>query len=222
MGTFGSLKMSGDEQFSPAPALDMKLDLSGTSLPGATGTFETILVDNTIYENVGPSMAAMTGGKPWLKIDLKSVGSLAGMAGGMAPLSSLNQSADPSQQMKLLLTSPNVKRVGAQTVDGTPATHYAGDIDPARMAEATGQLTADKVSALKTALQQAGITTEHIDVWLGNDDLPVEFKVTGSSTTTGNLSVDMHFSNWGEPVNISAPPADQVADVSQLNVPPRG
>jgi hypothetical protein len=69
---------------------------------------------------------------------------------------------------------------------------------------------------LKDGLQQAGITSEHIDIWLDKANLPVEIKASVSSTALGEIRSEAHFTDWGSPVTITPPPPDQVVDISQL------
>jgi hypothetical protein len=65
-------------------------------------------------------------------------------------------------------------------------------------------------------MKAGGVTKETIDLWVASDSsLPVRVDVS-SSTSAGAFKVDMHLSDWGKPVSISAPPADQVGDISSM------
>ena len=216
----GDVHLTGAEQFAPSVAADLKMTFSGSQLAAmSNGPMEIILKDNIGYLNLGTLGAQLTNGKQWLKLDLSSVATLPGSTGSLSSLSKVNQNADPAQQMRLLLASGDLKRVGTETVDGVKSTHYTGTVDPVRVVQqhAGSNLTPDDVSKLKDALQQAGITSENIDLWLSQaTSLPVEIKVSANSTTAGQIATDLHFSDWGRPVSITAPPDDQVVDISQL------
>jgi hypothetical protein len=79
--------------------------------------------------------------------------------------------------------------VGQETVEGVDATHY--------------RLTTDEGEA---ALPD-GLTS--VDVWIGADDLPVRTEV---GVTEPISTVSIVYSDWGVPVDIQPPPADQVLD----------
>ena len=47
------------------------------------------------------------------------------------------------------------------------------------------------------------------DIWLDGDARPVKLAMSSSE-----YSLDLHFSKWGEPVHVTAPPASQVGSFS--------
>ena len=212
LGGLGELRMSGVQQFAPTPALDVQVD---GAVPGSST--EVILKDGIEYVKVVGAAAQLSGGKQWLKLDLSQLGAQSGGA-SLGSALKINQNTDASQQMKLLLTSGDLKKIGSETVDGVRTTHYGGTVDPATMLRkqaAGSKLSPEELKQLQDTLQSAGITDEHIDVWLDEAGLPVEMKVALQSAA-GAVTVDEHFSDWGTPVDITPPPADQVLDISKL------
>jgi hypothetical protein len=203
--------LDAQEQFSPSVAMKATLTTSAVDVT-------EIFLGDTIYLKM-PQMSAELGGKTWVKFDLSSMGSL-----GSALVSMVNsaKSIDPSQQLQMLLASGNLHKVGTETVDGVQAAHYAGTVDAATLLDnqvATTNLTPDQISQIKSLLKASGITTESIDVWAASNGLPVREKVTTSTATgvaAGTANVDLHLSDWGKPVSVSAPPADQVGDMSSM------
>jgi len=215
LGSFaGQMDMTGVEQFTPSVALHVQINVASGQLSGALGnSFEVILKDGIEYLRYGGgAMAQLLGGKQWFKVDLNQLNAT-NTGGSLGPALAVNKNSDPTQQVRLLLTSGNLKKVGLETVDGTSTTHYAGDIDPAKMLQqqAGGRLSPDEIERLRSSLQTAGITSEHIDLWLDRAGLPAETKVSAASSL-GAITVDEHLSDWGAPVSITPPPADQVTD----------
>jgi len=218
LGSIGEMNMTGVEQFTPSVALHVQIDVAGGQLSGALGgSLEVILEDGIEYLKYGNgAMSRLLGGKQWLEVDLNQLNA-ANTGGSLGPALAINQNADPAQQVRLLLTSANLKKVGLETVDGVSTTHYAGDVDPAKMLQqqTASKLSPDEIQKLQSSLQTAGISSEHIDLWLDSAGLPAETKVSADSSM-GALTFDEHLSDWGVPVSITPPPADQVTDILKL------
>jgi hypothetical protein len=203
----GNGTLDAQEQFSPSVEMSMSMSISGTNI-------SEILVGDTLYMKV-PQLSSMLGGKAWAKINLSSLGSL---GSSVQSLIDSAKNTDPTAQLQPLLASGDVHKVGTETVDGVQADHYSGTVDPATAfsgSQAAKNLTPAQIAQIKSMLQAGGVTKETIDVWVASDGLPVREQVTANSSS-GATKVDMHMSNWGAPVSITAPSADQVTDLSSL------
>lgn len=77
-----------------------------------------------------PAVAAQLHGKHWVRYGW---GDLARRGAGSAYMKGLAKNADPVQGVRLALASPNVRKVGVETVRGVTATHSTGTVDVARM-----------------------------------------------------------------------------------------
>jgi hypothetical protein len=210
-GTISSSSLSGtldaQEQFSPTTAMSM-------TMSGGQFNLSEVLIGDTVYVKF-PQLSAMLGGKPWAKIDLSSMGSLGSAFSSMLDSA---KNTDPTQQLQPLLASGNLHKVGTETVDGVQADHYSGTVDPAtafNSSAAAANLTPDQVAQIKSLMQAGGVTGETIDVWVASSGLPVRESVS-SNTSAGAVKADLHMSGWGQPVSVSAPPADQVGDFSSI------
>jgi len=204
-GTSGT--MTGDEQFGSSTDVSMTMAIAGTSI-------SEILVDDKLYMKI-PQMSAALGGKQWAELDLGSLGSLGST---FQSLIDSAKNSDPTQQLQPLLASGDVHKVGTETVDGVQADHYAGTVDPATAfdsSQAAKNLTPAQIAQLKSLLKDGGVTSETVDVWVASDGLPVRLGIS-SNTSAGAFKLDMHLSNWGKPVSISAPPASEVGDMSSM------
>lgn len=215
----GNMSMTGVQQFTPTMAMQAHVTMSGGQASSLLGSGMDVVLENGVeYVKLGGSTPLLPRGKQWLKVDLNQASSSTGVNLGAAL--KVNQGTDPAQQMKLLLASGDVKRVGRETVDGADTTHYAGTVDPSKLlqSQAGNGLSSEDVKSLQSTLQTAGVTNEHIDVWLDKSGLPVEMKAATDTSAAGTVTVDDHFSDWGAPVTITAPPADQVQDMSKLGL----
>ena len=197
--------LSAQEEYRPELEMSMSIGAGGQNI-------SDVLVGSTIYLQY-PGLSTMTQGKPWAKIDLTKAG---GAVGSLSTIPNQAKNYDPTTQLSALLASGDVSKVGQETVDGQQTTHYSGTLTSAQvLALGTSQahLTADQVAQLQTEFKTAGIKSEAIDLWIGADKLPVEIKILQQASTT-SVKMDMHLSDWGAKVNIGAPPADQVFDLT--------
>jgi hypothetical protein len=93
--------------------------------------------------------------------------------------------------------------VGKETVDGTQTDHYRLTVDARAVASALPSQAAGAASAIPA--------TETMDVWFDGDG-----RYKQMTMKVGGETVSESFTKWGEPVDISAPPASQVQDLDKL------
>ena len=96
---------------------------------------------------------------------------------------------DPKQALARLKKLANVQVVGEETIDGVTTTHYHG-----------------------TARQGGGA----FDVWIGKDDGYVRRLGASANGQNGNGHVIANFSDFNEPVAVTAPPASETVDAKTL------
>jgi hypothetical protein len=200
-----SMTIDGDVQYSPSIKSSMTMQGGGQEI-------SEIFLGNTIYMK-DAALAAELGGKQWAEIDLDKAG---GSLGALSALADTGRNENPAAQLSALVASKAVTKVGTETVQGQQTTHYNGTLNASQFLQngaVTSQLSAAQVADLKSQLQSAGVTSETIDVWVGSDSLPVQEKVTVHSSA-GLTEMTMDLSDWGAPVEASAPPADEVTDIT--------
>lgn len=198
-----SEQMTGAMSFSPLE-LSMTVDMTGGAMSGSN---VAVIYDGTSFYLKSPEFASFDGGKQWLGVNLTSLGSL-----GATVQSELNglKNESPTTQLQPLLASGDLKDLGPATVNGTQTTHYSGTLDNAQvqaLASVKG-LTSAQLAQMKALLQQSGVSTETIDVWIDSHNLPVQETIV-QNASSGATTTTLDFSNWGAPVSITAPPADQ-------------
>jgi hypothetical protein len=197
-----------------------------SALGAAADSSITVVSDGGSVYLEAPALASLAGGKPWFKL---SASSAASMVGGSAA-DSLSALSDPRQLLALLgaLGSP-VTDLGTVQLDGSPATEYTTTVTAAGLAShaGSGAASAGDGDAAK-ALQQLGIPSVPVSVWVGQDGmvrqvtLDVDLShatlggVLGGSTSTAagsSLALTLGLTHYGQPVSVAVPPASQVTDL---------
>jgi hypothetical protein len=178
------------------------------------GNIQIVTDGGDVYMQLGglATLLGATTGQTWIKVP---VGSDAASAVG-APL------GDGTEILKLLDQAGGVTTVGTEQVRGVDTTHYQGTLD---LASALAEASADQRSKAESELGKVGIdpstATVPVDVWIGSDGLVRRVMIgvdglkatTASSTGATSGNVTMEFYDFGQPVNITVPPADQVLSV---------
>jgi hypothetical protein len=187
-------------------------DMAGAALGalGNEGRVDVVTDGSDAYVNVGSlgSILGATSGTSWVKISGKEGadgGAEAAVASGTEILQLLGQAGD-------------VTTAGTEQVRGVDTTHYRGTLD---VAAALSLLPADEQAKIGDRLSQLGIDPKALnfpfDVWIGQDDfvrrvqLGVDgAKLPGGSTAGTTATVTLELYDFGAPVNVTVPPADQV------------
>ncbi|WND33063.1 hypothetical protein RI578_01645 [Streptomyces sp. BB1-1-1] len=171
-------------------------------------SIEQRVVDQVLYQKVPGQKAP--GGKPWIKIDLKKVAAQQGMSN--------QQIGDPAQTAAYAkaITDKDVTKVGTEKIDGASTTHYKVSVD------------VSKLPGGEQMSKQLGPTLP-MQVWLDDEgrlrrqqiDMTVKAPASASAKPDNSasprqlkMSTVMDFSDFGTEVNAEAPPADQVADMT--------
>jgi hypothetical protein len=189
-------------------ALDLEEGDSAMTLTVGGKNIEQRVVDQVLYQKV-PGQK-VKGGKTWMKIDLKKVAQSQGVNG--------RQIGDPAQSAAYAkaITDKDVTKVGTQTIDGVHTTHYRVSVDVAQLPGA-GRLR-----------EQVGPTLP-MHVWLDDDgrlrrqqiDMRIDAPASAGAQPDNSaapqqvkMSMVMDFSDFGTEVDAEAPPAGQVADMT--------
>jgi len=192
-GTFGSgqqaLAMDGDMQTGDPDdlAMDVQLDIPQLG-PGV----RMILLDQTVYMNLGQP----TGDK-YAEIDLSDPSDPLGQQFGP-----LLDTADPGRSIAALDEGlQTLDKVGAEELDGVATTQYRAVVDTEKALAASG--VSENMPPEAAAQLPKTLT---YDVWVGDDDgliRKMSFDLLGQTS-------ELTFSEWGEDVQIEAPPASEI------------
>jgi hypothetical protein len=173
---------------------ELQLQVLGTDI-------QVVTADNELY------LQAALLGDGWYRVD--GDGSSAGMLA--------NGLLDPAQQFALLEDSAtDVTKVGSEKINGQDTTHYRATIDVAAAAAKEGA-SQEQIQQL----QDAGISTIPVEAWVGDDgrlvrmSLSYDGKGADGPLAGGKLSVTVDYSGYGDPVEVTVPPADEVKDLGE-------
>jgi hypothetical protein len=161
-----------------------------------------------MYMKMPSLTSALPGGKPWVKFDLRAAAKSAGV-----DLGSLG-AVDPKQGLQQLLASGDVKKIGTDTIGGVETTHYRAVIDMTRAAKVPAPQRKQLRQLLKGMHGSAPV-----DVWIDADGRVRRESMSfdyGAGLQNAQASMTMDFTDFGAPVDVAVPAADEVTDMSSL------
>jgi hypothetical protein len=213
----------GSMSFGSSLGMDLTVQMSSSNPKTSAafsqmGKMEMRMSGLVAYMNVGDSQQMMSalGGKPWMKIDFANLSGVP-MLSSFSFLKDMGKNNDPSAKLKSMLASPQLKKVGEEQRNGVRTLHFSGDVSATDLVKgsAGSGLTQQDLDSLSQTAKQAGVTSTTYDVRVDGNGLPVEIKFS-ENTNAGAVSGDISYSDWGTPVTVTVPPADQTVDIVQL------
>jgi hypothetical protein len=200
---------SGAIDFSQnAMELQMTVGASGQQVP-----IDVKFLAGVVYENI-PGLDQIAPGKSWISIDFSALQQAAGQSPG-----SLGASNDPAAMLRVLAQHGNtVVPIGSSTVNGVDVQGFSVNVN---VAAVRAQLdNAHLPSWMHQAISGVNFNGANLKVYVDNSGLLRRFAmhVVVSPRSGGSATVDetLDFSDYGAPVNVSAPPPDQVLGFEQF------
>ena len=195
----------------------------GTLTVSAAGEqFEVVFRGTTVYEHL-PEVAAAAG-KEWIRIDLDSLGESVGVE-GLGDLMK-SQSGDPSASLHYLRGAQgSVRTVGKESIRGVPTTWYDTTVD---IEKAAAGAPAARRATIRQLKEVFGISRIPTDVWIDGDGRvrrmtqTVDYSAAADSgrfpagSLPETMEVTVEFHDFGSPVSVRLPPADDVADYADI------
>lgn len=126
--------------------------------------------------------------------------------------------AGVSQQLALLLESPNLKHVGPEKVDGVRTQHYKGTLSVEEMFDANksfDMLSEKEREELTANVKKTGLKGYDTQVWVNEDNYPVKM-VVGMKTPHGTMNMTADYSDYGAEADVQAPPAQGTLDLMEM------
>ncbi|MDQ4098446.1 MAG: LppX_LprAFG lipoprotein [Actinomycetota bacterium] len=190
----------------------LALDIGALGAGFGASSLETYLGSDGIFVRLPPTV--LPGSRPWLKLDLATLATQAGVNfGSLGQL----QSADPSQALQFLKGAvDDMDKVGDEEVRGTDTDHYRGTLDLDRAAASVSEENRGPLNEAKAALGTSRIPT---DVWIDDEGRMRKMRMAldpdgDGPTPAGSVQFEMF--DFGVEADIQPPPPDQVSDLSTL------
>ncbi|MEU6868426.1 hypothetical protein ABZ924_35220 [Streptomyces sp. NPDC046876] len=197
---------TGDVSATLKPQTAMSMKMSSPTEPGQQ--VEIRLVDGAMY---------MGAEGKWLKFDLKALDPKA--ADEMNSLGKAPQTPEnPADRAGDLLQSKDIKVVGEETLDGQKTQHLSGTVTLEQMrasAAAGDPATKERRERSLKPLEQQGITSMVVDMWIDDTHHTKQVRTQGKGTK-GAVDVTIKLLDYNKPVDVAAPPADQVMDLAEM------
>ncbi|KUM74086.1 hypothetical protein [Streptomyces curacoi] len=180
------------------------------------GETELRLVGGVLYGSVTDDMIEELGGRHWISYgpaaEFTTHGGLRMDVGGLRDQVSRN----PAREAAFLASAEDVRQTGAEKVDGTDTTHYAGTatVDELRasLKEAGDKATRAGRDSSLDQYEKLGVDELTLDVWVDRDDRVKRLRTQGFGRH-GELDLTFTFLGYGEPVTVRAPRAGDTADL---------
>jgi hypothetical protein len=153
-------------------------------------------------------------GKHWLAISFDALKDKTGI--DYQQLLDQAQQSSPTQGLQYLQgLSGDVTTVGDDTVNGEHAVHYRASIDYSKLGDNLDSFPADVRSHLNA------LGPVPVDVWINDDDQAVKVHMALDGAMmglpgAGSVDMTMEMSDFGAPLDVQAPPADETTDISAL------
>jgi hypothetical protein len=188
------------------------LDLQASgNVAGQQLNLELMYVGGTMYLQI-PGISQVEPGRSWVSLDLSSIANQSGGGGAGA----LGSGGNPTATLQLLAQQGNtVTPIGSSTVDGVDVQGY--QVTLSRAAIEAELAKANLPSWMRQAASNVNIGDTSYKVYVDGHGLLRREAISmqiGVSSQQAAVSVQMDFTDYGAPVNVQAPPADQVVDFS--------
>jgi len=200
--TFGGQQVTGKGTLAFGPPLTAQMRMEMPSL----GSMEVRLIGGVEYIKMPAQSRAAFGGKTWVKVDLAKVAESAGLGGDQ--FAKQFENADPTKQIELLLASGKLKVIGEEQIGGVKTVHYSGLVP---VSEYLKSVDAKSRAAAQAQMDKAGIKEIATDLWVDELYQPRQVKLK-----MGQIDSTTTYTDYGKPVNVTAPPAAETADLAEL------
>jgi hypothetical protein len=164
------------------------------------------------------------GAKPWLKLNLSSLGKAAGIPGISSLANSASSMNDPGQYLDYLraTSAGTVKNMGQATINGIKTTHYRANVELSKIPEAVPADARESARQLVAALQKRfhASATIPIDAWIDSRHLVrrvgLAYSVQVQNGQSASVAMRVDYLDYGAQPRPVMPSASQTSDLLSL------
>jgi len=175
---------------------------------------DSLVIGKVAYTKIPPEQAALIApGKSWSSADPNSPDPMTRALSGPAPTQQVN---DPTHALARIAKAGRILSSDQPLLHGVKVNHYRLEIDVAKAPELSPEAERPPIDGkVDEKPKKAKLPAE---LWLDADQLPARIKVGLSGLHDGqaNAAFTADYTAWGTKVELSAPPADQVMDATEL------
>jgi hypothetical protein len=161
------------------------------------------MIENTFYVSIPEAEQASMKGKKWFKMDLTALGQ------GSDDIAKRLDDMDPVKSVRTLLEDGEVTVVGEETINGVKTVHYTSTGPVETYLE---RLDAELRDSVRDEFAAGGVTEVVTDVWVDEQYQPRRIQLVMG--TMSDVTID--YTDYGKPVSIDAPPADETLDFAEI------
>lgn len=189
-------------------------DLAGSAskmamnMQSPIGELDMVLAGSALYMK---APAVLHSAKPWVKVDANGTDEASKAVAAL--VSQEQQSADPSKALEQISSAGTIDQATPDQVNGQPATRYVITVNTQKLLNSS-YISPQMRQLLESAQGVSKLPpTMTYSVWINSDNLPAKMDLTENLTVRGhavNVTIDMTYTDWGAPVNITVPSPDEV------------
>ena len=197
----------GAISFDPVgPSMQITERVQPSGAPAVEELTLVVLPDQVYVKPPAGAGIPVPPGKSWLRIQPNATDPISQQFGQLAQ--SVRANADPTRGFTQFGDAATIVSSAEEPLDGVRAVRYQIRVD---VAKAAAQETDP---ALKQQLQQTAQNMGTVDsaLWLDERNRPLRVLLQQPlGAGQGTYTVDARYRDWGQPVQITPPPADQIA-----------
>ncbi|WP_410600603.1 hypothetical protein [Amycolatopsis sp. lyj-90] len=199
--------------------LSMIMDADGKKL-------DMLFIDNALFFKLdAEDKAELKTDKAYVKIAADGQDPISQLLGKM--MSKAVKDSDPSRILEQVSKAGKITKSDQVELNGEQTNHYVIEIEAEKaialiMGDIGIPLPAEALKQLDAKLKGKNVTIP-TELWLNADQLPVQvvsdqtaFVKAMGAPGDGVAKTTVKYTDWGVPVNITAPPADQVGDMAEI------
>lgn len=187
------------------PALQLTEQLS--SVGGSPMQLGVVVLPEAAFVRPPPTSGlTLPPGKTWVRIDPASTDPVSKQFGQL--VQSIRDNADPTRAFARFGDAITIVDSAEEQLEGSPAVRYRLRVD---MAKAVGYQTDPATKQNLQQSVQSGLTSLEYTLWVDGQNRLVRVLVDQPlPRNQGTFTLDAHYRDWGGPVQVDQPPADQV------------